>query len=264
MDDIEAFARANRRKRGIRFAILGLICAAPFLWLGYTCQKQRAKNEKWREEARERNALSKAEQAELDKLLLEIGKMIQSASKAFAEDVTPAKLAATVPGEARCGRRVERYGYVFVKPGEQPQPSQLKSAAQSLASLEDQIKTSEDGATKYHLERAEGLVRSIDDTVILVGERTEPVMMGDSYIPGQVRGTAYVYSSRARKILCAGDINVENSAEIAFEYTTSRYDVAGTGNKRSAAQSKLEADLSERTAKAIEAGLRQVRVDVAP
>ena len=131
--------------------------------------------------------------------------------------------------------------------------------AQSLAELEDQIKKSEDGATRWHLERAQSLTKNIDETVIFVGERTEPVMMADSYVPGQVRGTAYVYSSRARKVVCAGDINVENSAEIAFEYTTSRYDVGGTGNKRAAAQSKLEADLATRTAKAIATGLRQAR-----
>ena len=259
MDDVEAFARANRRKRGIRFTILGLVCASPFLWLGYTCQQQHAKNARWRDEERERNALSKEEQAELDKLLPEIGKLLQTASKAFAEDVTPAKLAEVVPGDERCGRRVEEYGYVFVKPGEQPKPASLTSAAQSLAELEDQIKKSEDGATRWHLERAQSLTKNIDETVIFVGERTEPVMMGDSYVPGQVRGTAYVYSSRARKVVCAGDINVENSAEIAFEYTTSRYDVGGTGNKRAAAQSKLEADLATRTAKAIATGLRQAR-----
>jgi hypothetical protein len=259
MDDIEAFARANRRKRGIRFAILGLICATPFLWLAYSCQKQRAENAKWRDEAREQNALSKEQQAELDKLLPEIGKMIQTASKAFAEDVTPAKLAEVLPGDERCGRRIEEYGYVFVKPGEQPKASALTAAAESLAELEDQIKKSDDGATKWHLERAQNLAKSVDETVIFVGERTEPVMMGESYIPGQVRGTAYVYSSRARKVVCAGDINVENSAEIAFEYTTSRYDVTGDGNKHSAAQAKLEADLSSRTAKAITSELRQAR-----
>ncbi|MEO7093968.1 MAG: hypothetical protein ABI175_12005 [Polyangiales bacterium] len=259
IDDIEAFARANRRKRGIRFAILGLICASPFLWLTYNCQQQHARNAKWHDEERERNALSKEERAELDKLLPEIGTMIQTASKAFAEDVTPAKLAEVVPGDERCGRRIERYGYVSVKPGEQPKAAGLTSAAESLADLEQQIKNSEDGATKWHLERAHGLAHSIDETVIFVGERTAPVMMVDSYIPGQVRGTAYVYSSRARKVVCVGDITVENSAEIAFEYTTSRYDVTGAGNKNSAAQAKLEADLSERTAKAISSELRQPR-----
>ncbi len=259
MDDVDAFARSNRRRRQIRLTILGLLCASPFLWLTYNCQKQRAQNEKWHEEARERNALSKEEQAELARLLPEIGKMIQTASKTFAEDVTPAKLAEAVPGDGRCGRDVERIGYVFVKPGEQPKAQQLTSAAQSLANLEERVKNAEDGATKYDLEHARDLASGIDDTVVLVGERTAPAMLGDSYIPGQVRGTAYVYSSSTRKIVCAGDISVENSAEIAFEYTTSRYDIAGTGNKRAAAQSKLEADLSDRTAKAITRELRQVR-----
>jgi len=259
MDDIEAFARANRRKRGIRFAILGLICAAPFLWVGYSCQKTRAQNAKWREEERARNALTQEEQAELDRLLPEIAKMTQSAAKAFAEDVTPAKLAAAVPGEGRCGREVDRYDYPVLKPGEQPQPSDIKSVAANLAELEEQIKRDDDGATKYHLDRARSLMRSIDDTVIVVGERTEPVVLGDSFIPGQVRGTAYVYSARDRKIVCAGDIDVQNSAEIAFEYTTTRYDVIGAGNKGAAAQSKLAVDLRERLAKAIKSELRQAR-----
>lgn len=259
MDDIEAFARANRRKRGIRFAILGLVCAAPFLWVGYSCQKQRAKNAAYRDEERARNALSKEEQASLDKLLPEIGRSIQAASKAFAEDVTPATLGAAVPGEAGCRREIGTYGYLFVKPGEQPKPASLESAARSLADLEERIKSNEDGATKYELERAQGLAESIDETVIVVGEQTEPAVLGDSFVPGQVRGTAYVYSSRRRAIVCAGDFEAQNSSEIAFEYTTNRYDTLGTGNKHSAAQDKLRSDLAERTRKAIGAALRQTR-----
>ncbi len=261
MDDIEAFARANRRKRGIRFTILGLICASPFLWLTYTCQRQHARNAAYREEAREANALSKEQQADLDKLLPQIAKMIQGAVKAYAEDVTPAKLAAALPGDAPCRRQIDRYGYVFVKPGQQPEPLAMKSAAQSLESLQAQIQRSEDGATKWELEQAQSLARTLDETVIVVGERTAPVMMGDSFIPGQVRGTAYVYSSVKRKIVCAGDIDVENSSEINFEYMTSTgYSVTGgDGNKRAAAQSKLDTDLAERTAKAITSELRIVR-----
>lgn len=262
MDDVEAFARANRRKRGIRFAILGLICAAPFLWVGYSCQKQRARNAQYREEERERNALSPSEQAELDKLRADLKAAIPAAKKAFLEDVTPAKLAAAAPGDARCARRSgDVAGYVFVKPGEVPTPRDPESAAQSLVSLEEQLERNADGPMKWDLDRARSIADDLDESVIVVGERTDPVVVGESFVPGQVRGTAYVYSSRKRKIVCAGDFEVQNSSEIAFQYTTSRYDVTGTGNKYSAAQSKLDADLRDRTVKAIGEALRQVRSD---
>lgn len=260
MDDIEAFARGNRRKRNIRLSIIGLICASPFLWLTYTCQKQRARNAEIREEARARDMLTPEEQAEIAKLLPEIGKSIQSASKAFVEDLTLPKIAEVVPGDEPCGRRTAVSGYLFVKPGEAPKPQQLEAAARSLADLEERIKTREDGPERYDLEYARDLANRLDDTVFVVGERTEPVMLGDSFIPGQVRGTAYVYSARARKIVCAGHFEAQNSSEIAFEYTTSKYDYTGEGNKRSAAQGKLEGDLASATNKAIANALRQARI----
>lgn len=259
MDDVEAFARANRRKRGIRFAILGLVIASPFLWLTYNCQQKRAEQARWRAEARERDALSKGEQAELDKLLSTMPSSIQAASRAFAEDVTPAKLAAAVPGEAGCRRVVSDYGYVLVAPGVQPKPPVFESTASALEDLRARIQEAEDGPTKWDLERARSLVDDLDETVIVVGERVAPVVIGDSFGPGQVRGTAYVYSSRRRKILCAGDFEAQNAAEIAYQYTTSRYDPIGAGNRAASAQAKLEQDLAAKAAAAITASLRQVR-----
>lgn len=271
MDDIEGFERSQRRSRRIKFSILGLVLASPFLWLGWTCHKRTVEDEEWEAENRRQNALSASEKTELDKLIPDLRRRVQAAAKAFAEDVTPAKLETVVPGDARCPQHVreldvdaDRYtaysggGVTTYKPGEVPQAFGAKSNASSLEEIAQEIQR-EGEPTKSHLQRTRDLADEVGIEVFLVGEVSEPVVLADSYVPGRVRGTVFVYSAEARKVVCAADIDVENASEVNIEYTTSNYDVTGAGNKRAAATSKLEQDLGQRTRQAIRASLRAVR-----
>jgi hypothetical protein len=265
--DIEDFERSTRRKRRMRFAILGLVIASPFLWVGWHIHERTVEDEKWREEERQRNALTDTEKAELDKLVPDLRRRLQAAGKAFAEDVTPAKLAAVVPGEDPCPVQVPELaaehdaysgGVTIMKPGEAPKPVGIQGAAQTLEGIAQEIQRA-DEPTKSHLSRIRDVADGLGIEVFLVGERTEPLVLADSYVPGRVRGTAIVYSADARRVVCAADIDVENASEVNIEYTTSSYDVTGSSSKREAATAELARDLGTRTRKAIRAGLRAVR-----
>lgn len=258
MSEIEDFERSTRRKRNIRLGILALVISSPFLWLGYTCRKQEQQNAEYREEARKANELTPAQRAELDKLIPELRTRIQRASQAFAADMTPAKLAAIAPGDAPCPSFNAASDPVITKPGAPIEPTELKGLARSLESLAQSIHDA-DEPTKYHLEEAHRLSYELEQQLVFVGERDEPVVLADSYVPGRVRGTAYVYSQAAHRVVCAGDIDVENAPEVKIEYTTSTYDVTGSSSKRAAATTELARDLWARTRKAIVASLHTVR-----
>lgn len=274
-DDIDDFARSQRRATGVRMAVMGLVIASPFLWLGWRCHKERAKRAAWEDEYKEQQRLSPAEKAELDKLLPELKVKLQRAQQAFGEDVTPAKLETVAPGEGGCaqyrseasdldaklgtryaalaGSSVEKF-----KIGEPIKVKALESAARSLDQLLARIKEEEE-PTKSHLASLRDLAKTADQVVFFVGETSEPVVLADSYMPGTVRGMAFLYSPEQRKIVCAANIDVQNASEVKISYTTSRYDVTGAGNKRAAAQAELMLDLGTRTDRAIAQGMRAVR-----
>jgi hypothetical protein len=276
--DIDDFERSTRRGRQVRMLVMALVISSPFLWLGWRCHQERAKRDAWQEEARQRDMLSAAEKAELDKLLPELHRTIQAASKAFAEDVTPAKLGAIVPGDAPCPystrssaddldaklgthyAMLEASSQKYYKPGEQPVAENLKTAAGSLADLETRIKQRDDAEpTKYDLETVRRLAGDVKQVMFVVGERNEPVVMADAYIPGRVRGTAFLYAIAERKVVCAVDIDVQNAPEVKFEYRTSRYDTTGLSSKYAAATAELLRDLATKTNRAISTGMRAVR-----
>ena len=254
---------------------MGVVIASPFLWLGWRCHEERQKKAAWEEEYRQQNRLSDAERAELDKLLPELKGKLERAQKSFSEDVTLAALEAVKPGEDPCtsyrsaagdldaklgtryaalaGGSVERF-----KVGEPIKVKSIERSAKSVESLLEEIKN-EDEPTKSQLSRARSMTRDADGVVFFVGESSEPVVMVDSYIPGTVRGMAYLYSPEARKIVCAAHVDVQNAPEVKVSYTTSRYDVTGSSNKRAAAQVELQMDLATRTDQAIAQGMRAVR-----
>ena len=274
-DDIEDFARSQRRATNARMAVVGLVIASPFLWLGWRCHKERQKKAAWEEEYRQQNRLSDAEKAELDKLLPDLAGKLARAQKAVAEDVTPAALETVMPGEEPCvqyrseasdldaklGTRYAALAGSSIEKFKIGEPIKLKSIERSARSVDALLAeiANEDEPTKSHLSRARSLVSDAERVVFFVGETSEPVVMVDSYIPGTVRGMAFLYSPQARKIVCAAHVEVQNASEVKVSYTTSRYDVTGTGNKQAAAQLELQMDLATRTDHAIAQNMRAVR-----
>lgn len=256
-------------------AIMTLVLSSPFLWLGWRCHQERAKRDAREEEYREQQRLSPAEKAELDKRLPELKVKLERAQKAFVEDVTAANLEAITPGEEPCpGYRSkaseldEKLGTHYAalagfsidkfKVGESISPKKLASAARDLDALLGDLKRAEE-PEKSHLARLRSIAESLEQVVFFVGETSEPVVLADSYMPGTVRGMAFMYSPEARKIVCAARVDVQNAPQVEISYSTSRYDMSGESNKRAAAQSKLMIDLGTRTDRAIAQGMRGVR-----
>ena len=256
-------------------AIMAVVIASPFLWLGWRCHKEHQKKAVWEAEYRKQNQLSEAEKAELDKLLPEVRAKLERAQKTFAEDVTPAKLETIKPGEERCmsyhseasnldaklgtryaalaGGSIEKF-----KIGEPIAVKRLAGAVKSLDALAEEIKGEDGEPTKSQLSRARSMAKDADGVVFFIGETSEPVVMADSYIPGTVRGMAYLYSPEARKIVCAAYVDVQNAPEVKVSYTTSTYDATGMRSKHAAAQVELQVDLASRTDSAIAQGMRAV------
>jgi hypothetical protein len=274
-DDVEEFARSQRRATRLRMVIMGVVIASPFLWLGWRCRQEHQKKAAWEEEYRQQNRLSDAEKAELDRLLPELRGKLERAQKAFAEDVTPAKLETVVPGEDPCGSYRSEAGQLDAKLGtryaalaggsiekfkigEPVAVKRLAGAVRTLDALVEEIK-SEDDPTKSQLSRARSMAKDAEGVVFFVGETSDPVVMADSYIPGTVRGMAFLYSPEARKIVCAAHVEVQNAAEVKVSYTTSQYDVTGMRSKQAAAQAELQVDLASRMDSAIAQGMRAVR-----
>jgi hypothetical protein len=273
--DIDDFQRSTRRAQRRRIAVMAMVIALPFLWLGWRWYQREAEKDRWAAEQRERNRLTPAERTEYDKLIADLHRNLQSASKSFAEDVTPETLEKIAPGDAPCPLNTKskadeidadlgtkyalltEYQIKIFKPGQPPSADNLETAARRLADLEEQNHSGE--PQKYDLATARLLASEMSQVMFVVGERTEPAVLADEYIPGAVRGTAFLYSPAQRKIVCAADINVENASEIKVNYMTTTYDPGGSTNKRAAAQSQLGLDLAQRLNRAIAANMRAVR-----
>jgi hypothetical protein len=111
-------------------------------------------------------------------------------------------------------------------------------------------------ADKNDLARVKRLERLMDDFLFVVGEQTEPVVLSDSYVPGQLTGYAYLYSWNAGRVVCFTSLAVQNREAIEIEYT------AMVGNyvdeqmrKNDAARAVLQRDLSVQIRTAIAARL---------
>ena len=189
---------------------------------------------------------------------------------AWVSPVTPAKLDVIEPGDAPCPFRIEgvdpsygTYGAYdaspsgSVAPGAQPTAASLASDAATLTELDEVVRKGD--ATKSTLTQAQVLAESSRRVVFVVGVDNAPVVLDNEYIPGRSRGTAYVYGVVERRVVCAANFDVQNAPEIKVEYMTSNYDVAGTGNKRAAAELKLKGELYVRVKNAIAANLHAVR-----
>jgi hypothetical protein len=106
MDDIEAFARANKRKVRVRVFLLVAVFASPFAYLGWKMYSDHAAREERREAHRKQLELSEAERASLRTSIGEARRRLAAAREGWTRAVTPEALAAVTPGAGPCGLRL--------------------------------------------------------------------------------------------------------------------------------------------------------------
>jgi len=241
------FARATKRKRQLRFALLGLVIAAPFGWLGYqhflAAKHETEREERYRAQA-EANKLTAADLPEARRLVAEARRLLDEAAAAWAA-VTPASLrTATLradncpltfeapPPRDKLGEVIRTNGwggvsgygwsYQLVEPGgtqldASPELDAARSGLESFAKLLD---AGTGTRTALHL-----AIRAAEQpgvrVVVLAEQHVRPQLLGNrQFEPGLIAGTAFVYSHARRGVVCAGPIEVHSSELVAADWNT--------------------------------------------
>ncbi len=288
MDDVEAFARAHRRKRQVRLLLLAAVIAAPFMFLGWKCYSTNAVIEERREAYRKERELSEAERASLRTSIADARQVLAAAREGWGRAVTPEALAAISPGAEACAIRVVaptaqaaaayvRYGSIdgnyfgnayFHRhaAGEPIQPraidAELRQLDEVAAELEANTADRDDAARVRELE---------DRSLFLIVEReikplvTSGITGAGGFTPGRLVGTAYLYSYRQQRITCLGALDVQNSESIEFDFSYLADDVLDKERKeREAAEATLQRDLAVRVQQALTPSLRAAAAAGAP
>ena len=228
------------------------VALSPFGYVVWRFYKAHALIAEHEREAREAEMLSDAETAQLRTSLADAIKTLQSAKASFVADVTPAALDAVTPGESRCP-----YGasgtHGVIAPGQKVEPIGLDTWL--ITQVQDDL--DKGAATKTELGQIEGMRGLPGEVVFVVGKSSPPIVTGDSYLPGQIVGTAYMYSYRQRRIVCAAPIDVQNKEAIDIQYTYMEGNILDEDmKKRESARSTLETDLQEQLDRQISERLR--------
>jgi hypothetical protein len=141
-------------------------------------------------------------------------------------------------------------------PGEQVDPGSLAAvavdAAHDLASFDDR-------PTAWNLRKLQRTAVKLHTIVFVVAVRTAASVQHRAAVslfqPGTMRGTAYVYSARERRIRCAGAIDITNRDSIRYTYTE---DLFADQGRQASADRALADDLDDQLIAAIATSLHAV------
>jgi len=259
----------------IKITLLLLVIGSPLIYVGYKNYAKRAEIQERRDAYQASIALTAADKTEMAAAIPRARKAIEDAGNQFVKVVTPAALDALEDAGTPCPYRITgpsmgagesyiKYGsidtnyfgnasYTFFAPGTPITPN----ISYDLSTLDDIARRfAIKQAFKTDLERVNRLARGLDDMLFVVGEQKDPVVLADSYLPGQLSGFAYLYSFEAGRIVCFTALAVQNRESIEIEYS------AMVGNaldeemkKNDAARSVLQRDLQVQIRTAIAARL---------
>jgi hypothetical protein len=252
--EVEAFAAATRRSRRIKLGVLIGLVLSPLIWVIYKNVAVRDRIAKREEAYQESIRLTDADKASLRAELPVLRKQVDESAHVFVTTVTPAALEALEDSGSRCRYRVDATRVPVYPPGAQVQPS----VGYELSTIDEITKELTAGtADKEDVLRVERMRYGMDQELFIIGERREPVVLDDSFMPGQVTGFVYLYSHEAKRIVCFAALAVQNTAAIDIEYRAMAGNILDEAmKKREAAQHKLATDLTEQLRLAITARLQ--------
>ncbi len=262
--EVEAYERATKRKRVISVTIAVAIVSSPLLYLFWrTYQEHHAYNVR-EAEYRKSLELDDAQRSELRRMLATSKATLDEARAAWKKAVAPDALDALEVNDNGCDVQLDapsidaansysQYGSIdgnyfgdlsyttYATASAIGANPQLDGIDRTLAEIATKLE--HDDADKDDLDRARRALAP-DHTVFLIGERTEPVVLSDKYIPGTLVGTAYVYDFGRHRIVCMGAIDARNSSSIDIRYSYNEMNVLDKDTQeRSAARSTLARDL---------------------
>ena len=272
---------ARRRRRIITVSIIALLGMAPFLWIGSRYLVF------WREEEEEvaKLRLTGEEKAELERLADKLGERASAGEAAWKAAATREALERVVVDEAPCdvtlqapsieaGKSYVQYGSIdgnyfgdwglrLVRAGQEI--GRCDDCA-SLRYQADAIREDLDRgrADRNTLERARRSAagRGRDSSVVvLVDEEQQPAGgLGGRFVPGRVRGRAFLYSGGRQRFICAADIEATSSFAVNTRYSYMKDNFLDQMNKAAQAVStSLQRDLEMQVRRAVADALRQIR-----
>lgn len=254
--EIEAFEKATRRSRTIKLTLLVLLVLSPLIWVIYKNVATRQEIAKHEEEYQAKIALTDAEKQHMRETIPATRKQIEAAATTFVTVVNAAALDALEDAGTACNVRVTPASAKFAlyTPGQPIKPG----VSYELATLDEIGKELAEGkADKHDLERLERMTYRLDNELFVVGERREPVVLADSYLPGSLTGYAYLYSHQAKRVVCFAAIAAQNSPAIDIKYTHMEGNILDEQVKKDqAARDQLVRDLDENIRNAIAARLQ--------
>lgn len=238
----------------IKLGALLAVVLSPLIWVIYKNVAVRDRIAKRHEAYQESIRLTDPDKTRLRTDLQALRKQVEESANVFVSTVTPAALDALEDSGSRCSYRVDASVVPIHPPGAPVKPN----VGYELSTIDEIAKELADGtADTLDVDRLERMRKGMDQELFIVGVRKEPVVLDDSFLPGQVSGFVYLYSHEAKRVVCFAALAVQNSEAIEIEYH------AMVGNmldaemkKRQAAQGKLAADLTEQLRDAIKARLQ--------
>lgn len=234
-----AFRRAVRTKRMIRFGILGLVVAAPFLIILYTQHKERVRHEERLRSYDEppapvANPLSVAELSELSGTVARLRTSLGAARTHWAEQAGAAMLKAIAPGTRPCALAVHA-------PGDEAADRYIRTEEVDPAAFDSSAFQSYDAGTSAlpdpDLARADSVLAVIEhrmmidkvdatdrarlaevplySTSVIIDTEVTPKVTQTApkltYQPGEVTGHAYVFSLEDATFICAASLTARNT-----------------------------------------------------
>jgi hypothetical protein len=232
-----AFARATQTRRMMRFGILGLALATPFIVILYLQHHERAEHEARVERAVVAvTPLGDSDRAELAAAVAKRRAKIAAARAYWATAATPAGLKAIVPGARPCRIPVHEppaeAADAYIRTGDidakafdssafesyeegttnEPLPDgELRQDDALLADLEQRLSTGT--ATGADRELLTDIIPSTTFVIIDTDTEAEVTQTAPrmTYTPGTVTGRAYVFSLDDAKFVCAANVAASNT-----------------------------------------------------
>lgn len=281
LDDIEGFARANRRRAAIYSIIVAGIFIAPLVWVGYSCHSKQQRIAAREEAYRKSLELTPAEVESLKKRVADVKTRIAAQHEAWKKVVTHEELAKIQPSEAPCTMHrfqaptsgaadsyvqhgsidANYFGSFYVVRIPAGKDFGLPFASE-LAAAEALEKKLADGTANRNDQRSIDLENAIP--FIVVEKESAPIVTTSvagigGFIPGELIGRAYVYSASAQRITCAADLVVSNSESVKFDFSYMQGNYLDKEYKmREAGKATLERDLEVRIRQTLASQLREV------
>jgi hypothetical protein len=276
-DDFEGRLRRSEQRRKIAiFVVLGIAAVAPFAYIFWDHHKVTAANDAFEAEARAQTAreqafanrpLTATETAELDDLAHHVVDDAKALRAAWQAATTPEALADLVPGTSGCGLRMSaptaqaadsfvQYGSIDANYFGNVSFETFHAGTLPTTDFDDRVtkaiaiasRVAAGSHARADFDASLALVAGEPIVFLVETERREPLMLGNGYEPGEVRGMAYVFDPRQRAVTCAGAVHVVNRPEINVEYYTT---------------SVLDDQARDRAARAILGRDLQVQLDIA-